>query len=388
MFRKFFLRIAFLFGFASLASWMPMLNLWIEEKGLSGNIIGYLAAIPWLVMLFVQPLWGIIADKFGKLNCFRATCILAALAFAVFPFIGAHSFSIAAIILLMSLFYTPVLPLLDSIALDQIEAGDSSYSNIRFWGAPGFGLGAYVAGLLIPKIGIDAIFYLSAIFLVLMFISLAGLKELKSSSKSIDLEFRHIGKLFGTKMLPGFLFVIVIVATAQASSSFYLTIYLKEIGANSQTTGTAIGIQALSELPIYFIAPLLLKKLGSKNMLLISIFATVLRLFLYSVNSYPERVMFIETLNGITWALLWIAAVEFVNEAVPAQWRTTGQSLLWAAYFGAGSIAGNILSGRLYELMPMQKVFGINAVIVFGVGILATLIFVLARKPELKMPPV
>lgn len=351
---------------------------------MNGNIIGYLAAIPWLVMLFVQPVWGVIADKYGKLNCFRITCIPAAIAFAVFPFIGISPFSIAAIILLMSLFNTPVLPLLDSIALDQIEAGETSYSNIRFWGAPGFGLGAYVAGLLITEIGINVIFYLSAIFLALMFLALAGFKEFKSSTKSIELEFRGVQKIFGIKMLTSFLFVIVIVATAQASSSFYLTIYLKEIGASSQTTGTAIVVQALSELPVYFIAPLLLSKLGSKNMLLIAIFATVLRLFLYSINDYPERVMFIETLNGITWALLWIAAVEFVNQAVPAQWRTTGQSLLWAAYFGAGSIAGNILSGRLYELMPMQKVFGVNALIVFGVGILATLIFVFAKKTALK----
>jgi len=59
------LRAAFLFGFASLSSWMPIFNVWLEDCGLKGSQIGFIAAIPWITMLFVQPLWGIFADKCG-----------------------------------------------------------------------------------------------------------------------------------------------------------------------------------------------------------------------------------------------------------------------------------------------------------------------------------
>jgi len=47
------IRAAFLFGFASLSSWIPMFNLWLEGKGLTGVQIGIVAAIPWLLMLFI-----------------------------------------------------------------------------------------------------------------------------------------------------------------------------------------------------------------------------------------------------------------------------------------------------------------------------------------------
>ncbi len=38
-------------------------------------------------------------------------------------------------------------------------------------------------------------------------------------------------------------------------------------------------------------------------------------------------------------------------------------------YFGAGAVLGNILTGRLYETMPMQQVFGIFSLLVLITGI-------------------
>ena len=106
----------------------------------------------------------------------------------------------------------------------------------------------------------------------------------------------------------------------------------------------------------------------AEKVLFIAIIATVIRLFLYSINHNPNLVIFIETMNGMTWTLLWIASVEYVNSRVPARWRTTGQSLLWAAYFGAGAVTVNIFSGRLYESMPMQKVYAINSLMIAAVA--------------------
>jgi len=122
---------------------------------------------------------------------------------------------------------------------------------------------------------------------------------------------------------------------------------MREIGASPETTGFAIGMDGISELPFYFIAAWLLQRLVPGKVVLIAIFATALRLFFYSVNNNPNLVILIESMNGLTWTLLWVSAVEFVNNIVPAKWRTTGQSLLWAAYYGAGAVTGNIASGWL-----------------------------------------
>ena len=56
---------------------------------------------------------------------------------------------------------------------------------------------------------------------------------------------------------------------------------------------------------------------------------------------------------------------------VKKDWRATGQSLLYAAYFGAGAIAGNFWTGYLYDTkMKVAEIFLLNAGIVSIVGLL------------------
>lgn len=376
-------RVVFLFSFASLGSWMPSLNLWLEDQGMRGTEMGYLSAIPWLVMLLVQPFWGILADRAGKMRCFHLATIAAALLFAIFPFIAKGTLLTGIMIFLFSVFQTPVLPLLDSITLDHAALHPkASYSSLRFWGAPGFGLGAWLTGMLTETYGSNVIFYLSAAFLLLAWLPAGRFEKTLPTVSAADLSFKELGRTLGNKVLLIFLLVVMIVSVAQSASSFFLTVYMREIGASSSVTGTAIGVQALSELPFYFIAAWLLRMTTPGKVLVIAIFGTALRLLLYYLNSNPYTVIGIESLNGITWTLLWLASVEFVNAKVPAQWRTTGQSMLWAMYFGAGAVLGNILIGRLYETMPMQEVFGIFSLLVFVVGIASLILLVKSSGPR------
>lgn len=382
------LRLSFFFGFASLGAWMPTLTVWYEDNGLPKSQMGYMAALPWLVMLVVQPVWGIIADRTGKQRCMLATTVTAAIVFVFFPVAANNTGSMIAMTLIMALFNTPVLPLLDSISLDMVASGAiPSYASFRFWGAPGFAAGALLASWLVGFWSVDAIFYLAAFFLFLLLLMIAGLKSGPQATAEAY-STKGITQLLKDKLLIVFMLVIVLVSVAQSSSSFYLTVYLREIGATSGITGTALAVQALSELPFYFLAAWLLKRTTADKIVLIAIFGTAVRLGLYALNTKATSVIGIELLNGITWTLLWIAAVDYVDHRVNPAWRTTGQSLLWAAYYGAGAIAGNILSGRLYEVMPMRNVYGINSALATAAGIIAVIAFVVVKPSNrlLKTP--
>ncbi len=67
------------------------------------------------------------------------------------------------------------------------------------------------------------------------------------------------------------------------------------------------------------------------------------------------------------------------NKLVDEKWMATGQSLLYAAYFGIGAIAGNYWTQYfLNKGMKVADVFLINAGVVFGVVVL--LLFFLKEK--------
>lgn len=374
------LRIAFLLGYASFSAWVPVFTLWLEDEGLKGSLIGVIAAIPWAVMLLLQPLWGILADKYGKVSCLRISLVVSAAGFFLFPMLATHPLSIILLTFLVSVFYTPVLSLLDSIALDKAEQpGGISYSGIRFWGAPGFALGAMATGWLIPIAGIQVAFYATSVFLVMILLTIYRYPGKNVSGNNAEMEFKDVGKVLRDKVLLGFLLVITIVSIGQSAITYYLPVYMRQIGATPEMTGLALGIQAFSELPFYFIATWLIVKISSRRVVLIAIAATALRLCLYSLNHTPQVVLLIETMNGITWTLLWISSVEFINEMIPSRWRTTGQSLLWAAYYGAGAILGNLIIGRMYQTMQIHSVYGAVSISI-GIVFIVSLFILLSGK--------
>ena len=85
-----------------------------------------------------------------------------------------------------------------------------------------------------------------------------------------------------------------------------------------------------------------------------------------------------ELTHGLSLALLIVASVEYINHLVPSQWRATGQSLFWAAIYGAGSLFGNVGVGVLYDYMSMQKVFQVFGWFMLLVALLA--VFFLKEK--------
>ena len=63
--------------------------------------------------------------------------------------------------------------------------------------------------------------------------------------------------------------------------------------------------------------------------------------------------------------------MEYVNRLVDEHWLATGQSLLYASYYGAGAIAGNYWTGYLYDSgIKIAGIFLLNAGIVFVVVVL------------------
>src|SRR5687768_18611590 len=93
-------------------------------------------------------------------------------------------------------------------------------------------------------------------------------------------------------------------------------------------------------------------------------------MFLYSIVKNPQAAIAIELLHGISWSLFWVVCVEYVNLLVKEDWRATGQSLLYAAYYGAGAIVGNLWTGFLYDArIKVSEIFLMNAGIVLIVGV-------------------
>jgi MFS transporter, PPP family, 3-phenylpropionic acid transporter len=365
------LRILYFLVFSCTASWLPIFADYLKERGLTGIQIGVILSITPLMMFLVQPLYGMLADRLGYKKCLLWSSFFAALSY-LFYLLQGNFASYLFITVCMSFFYNSIQPLLDSLSLRLIQKNPAfSYGTLRIAGAAGWAFTGMLVGHYIDAVNTSVIFVFSAITMLLTFIfgfSMQGEEQnatvsTKKSSKDLRAVFRNRDLLF-------MLFCVFLISAGGTTIWNFYSIYMKENGASASVVGYGISIQGLCELPLFYFSARIIRNFGMKTTLLITTFTLAFRMLLYATIKNPHAALCVELLHGISWSLFWVVCVEHVNSVVPEEWRATGQSLLYASYFGIGAIAGNFWTGYLYDAnMRIADIFLLNACMVTVVGL-------------------
>jgi MFS transporter, PPP family, 3-phenylpropionic acid transporter len=371
-------RLLYFFTFCCQAAWLPRYADYLNGKGFSGFQMGFILSITPALMFLVQPIYGYLADKFG----FKKTLLFGASLAAVF-FLG-HLFQggfyyIAFVTVLMSLFFNATQPIIDSLALQTTAEDPSvSYGSLRIAGAVAWSFMGLVNGYLIGSYALEIIFVVSSVMMFLTFLLALTLPNTAQKPLELGASFSSDLKvMFGNKDLMKFLFFALLISVASTTIWNFYSLFIKEIGGSDTLVGYGLALQGLCELPLFYFSAQIIQRFGLKNTLLFTLIITTLRLFLYSTVKNPQMALCIELTHGISWALFWVVCVEFTNKLAKDEWKATGQSLLYASYFGIGAILGNFWTSFLTENMRLGNIFLLNAGII---GVTAFLIWVSFKK--------
>jgi MFS transporter, PPP family, 3-phenylpropionic acid transporter len=365
------LRILYFLVFCCTASWLPILENYCKENGLSGIQRSVIINLAPLMIFLVQPFYGMVADKWGYKKSLLLSSFFASVSYILYLY-GNSFWYLFVITACMAFFYNGIQPILDSLSLTLTQKNKKfSYGTLRIAGAVGWALTGIITGKLIDATDTTVIFIIAGVSMFLTFLIAFFLqtdkKELTSSSQS----FEHVRELFQNKSL---IFLLVCVALISAGTSaiwyFYFT-YMKENGASASLIGYGLSFQGLCELPLFYFSARIIARFGMKRTLLFTIFASIVRLLLYSAVKNPVAAIPIEMLHGFSWSLFWVVCVECVNKLVKEEWRATGQSLLYASYYGVGIIVGNFWTGYLADTnMRVSEIFLLNAGILVFVAVI------------------
>ena len=368
------LRVVYFLVFCCTGAWLPKLYDYCIHHGLSGTQSALILSITPIMMFVVQPLYGFLADKLGYKKTLLLSTFLASISYLGYLHDGGFTWLIIVTVI-MSLFYNTIQPVLDSMAL-QIAKHNSkfSYGTLRFFGAAGFAFTTIITGQVIDAVDITAIFIVSSVTMFIAFIFCFFLENEPVEENAAN-AYKGVWGVIKNPSLLFLLFCVFLVSMGATTIWNFYSTYLKDNGASDSLVGYGLSFQGLCELPIFYFSARIILRLGLKITLIITVLATAIRMTLYYFINNPIATLPVELLHGFSWSLFWVVCVEYVNKLVDEHWLATGQSLLYAAYFGAGAIAGNYWTGYFINRgMAVQEIFLLNAGIV-AIVVVSILLF-------------
>jgi PPP family 3-phenylpropionic acid transporter len=354
----------------------PYFVLYYQGLGFTGAQIGLLSAISPLISLAGAPFWTGVADTTNRHKLIMSFTVLVCMGLvACYPFVS----TFAAILVLGSLFsfmIAPVNSLADTATMTMLGDQQHMYGRVRVGGTVGWGAIAPVAGIVIEKYGLHWAFWSYAVLMFMGF--LVSQRFVFTRSRQL-ISLRHgLLELFSNRRLVLFLATTFVCGMALMSINVYLGAYMAELGIRKSAIGFALGLATLSEFPTLFFADRLLLRLKPHGLLIFSMVATLVRLFLYATAASEFGILVFQVLNGFTFAALWVAGVSYVNAIAPAGLQATAQGIFGATVFGFGAAGGGFLGAILLERLGGGQMYAI-----FGVLMSAALIFYVLMERQL-----
>ena len=352
-------------------SWLiTIANYWFETKHWGPVEFGAIFSTLGLSSLFMPTLMGIAADRwinaeklFGLLHLFGGFVLL------YLPQISDPN-SFYWWIFLSMIFYMPTIALSNSIGYNVLKSNNfnvvKDFPPIRVWGTIGFIVAMWVTNLSGSKAS-SVQFYiggLSEIFLAIyafIFLPKCPISRKSEERKSIFNSFGFDAfRLFGQyKMALFFLFSMLLGASLQLTN-MYGDIYISEFKnvpkyANLWVVEHSTIIMSISQISetIFILAiPFFLRKFGIKKVMLISMFAWVLRFGLLAFGNPAEGLWMIITsciVYGMAFDFFNISGSLFVETTTNSKIRSSAQGLFMMMTNGFGAVIGSYLSGVLIK---------------------------------------
>ena len=376
-------RALYLFLYIGLAAWSTQFYAFLErDRSLTGVEIGALAAVQQINNMLILPIWGMISDRYGKRKIFLILLACAAVCIEGFLLNGNFWFYLG-FILLFTAINNPLAALADAFALEKSKQSivSAGYGSMRLWASLGWALSSFGTGMLVKHGGFSfgIIFPITSVsYVVTWIIAYTSLnqKHEKTTSKPPSFQTLHGLLLQNKRVVLFFLFCMlyyilnapllnmISIYYTEICSEYYTSLSLDDLNAKMGfVVGIACGVQSLCELPFMFYADKLIRRFGTKKIIVFTMLVAAARMLLYGISNNPWFSICVGCLHGITLGLFWVAAVSYVHSQVPVEQNSTGQ-MLFNTFLAIGTCLGNLLTGFMKDYVTIRTGMMMNACVI------------------------
>lgn len=376
------IRLFFVCLYAGFGILFPLFSVYLQQEvKLSGTQIGLLLSIGPIVMIFAQPLWGVVCDLTQRSKAVLITAMMMTGLSAVGFFLTRDYPFMLGIMAMLSVFQAALVPISDSMTMSYVQRTDGDYGRFRLWGAVGFAVAAYVMGMAAQWWGVSVIF---AAFALMMGMGAWMAGYMTDERVSLKLNLREgLSRLLRNRRYVLFLLAAFCIMGPIQANNAYFSLLFQSLGGTVAASGLGFLLAAGSEVPFMRLAQTWIKRYGILAMVLLSALVAGIRWGLYFTEP-PLWLVYASTiLQGVSTGLFIPAALAYVVDITPRDVRLTGVALYTSMGNGLGNWFFTFLGGVMidrFSVFTAYLFFGFLTM--FGAGVIWTLR--LAERRELE----
>lgn len=353
--------------FASYSGYAMFRNVFFEEIGMTGTQMGIVGFLFPMCTILVQPLWGLVADWKGVskpiLYVSAVGAGVAVLIYPLAPQVGVPFAIVVIATILFATFRAPATPIANALVL---SAG-ASYEGVRAYGSIAFGVAGLVIGYMIGIFETELIFLVYAIGMILIVGLLYTLPVEESQALGSDLSLETIRPLMNRQFLALLSAAFFLGVMTPASAAFF-SVYVRAAGHPDTITGIAWLVKTIFEA----IAFLYIARRGGSYRRLMALgglmYAVTYVVLWQTGNLFP--IVFVQVLLGLGFALFKLSSVNLAHDVSPSGLKSTAQSLLMVGGTSLGVAIGELMTGRLLDVVGPRAMYGVLA----GLGLIVAVV--------------
>ena len=329
----------------SVGTGLPYVGLWLKSQAMTDPQVGFILACPSFAMVATTLLIGRLADRAKDWRTSIIVCNWAIVLLVGFLIFAQGFVQILIVWTLWGLVIMAKFPILDAAAVRMSRHRNIEFHKIRAVGSVGFVVGTLLAGPFFEWAGIESFTLL--IFTLAVMRALAshalpffrqGIDASSESATGSALAGATAGKVasdhgsIASDNYKRMWFLLVLVGSAllHASHAFYYTfstIVWTDEGFSKTTISLLWSIGVICEIVLMWKFAVIQKKYSARILLIAAAGSAFVRWLCFGFAPGLAMLFLLQLLHGVTFALMFLATVNFIANWTPVEISARAQAL-------------------------------------------------------------
>jgi PPP family 3-phenylpropionic acid transporter len=338
--------------FLGLGIFLPFFPVWLGARGLSALEISLVLGAQTAARLVAGPALAYVSDRLRSRREVIAALAVGTLAGTVAMSQAEGFWELLALGIAASAAWTPIMPLIETVAVAESEAGGADYGRMRLWGSLSFIAGSLGAGHALQHIGAqDVIWLLIAADALLVAAAFALPRAARPSAPAPGMPRIRMTALLPLLRHPAFLAFMLAASLIQASHAVYYVfsaLHWQALGIGEDAIGLLWSVGVVTEVSLFLFARRAVSAVGPLGLVAIGGIAALARWSATALDPGLAWLLVVQAAHGLTFGATHLGSMHFIARIAPPALHASVQGA-YAAFSGGIVMAlAMAASGPLY----------------------------------------